>query len=363
MRESRLAPLDILRAVAIFLVIGNHIAPFPGRTRFFDWMIDAWIRGGWVGVDLFFVLSGFLISGLLFKEHQKFGSISFKRFFIRRGFKIYPPFYVFIFATILYELVRGHGIFHPWLFSELFFLQDYLPVFWGHTWSLAVEEQFYLLLPALLIFLIWAGRGQKEPFRWIPLISILVGIFCLTARIFTSLSVPYGIRTHLFPFHLRADSLFFGVLISYFYHYQPVRITAFANRFKPFLLGGGVILLVPAFLFSRESYPFIPTLGFTCFYLAGGMILIACLESQGRDHWFAGLLAAIGRYSYSIYLWHTAVERVAKRLFSPSHQWEMYALTYLAGALLVGILTSKLIEYPMLKVRNRLYPSRLPAVS
>src|ERR1700675_1801152 len=81
---------DVLRGVAILLVLGRH----------YDYRyIRIWHSIGWAGVDLFFVLSGFLISGLLFSEYKTRNSISFKRFFIRRGLKIYPAFYLFLFLT------------------------------------------------------------------------------------------------------------------------------------------------------------------------------------------------------------------------------------------------------------------------
>jgi peptidoglycan/LPS O-acetylase OafA/YrhL len=94
MRNKR---LDILRCVAILLVIFYH----GGVVKYLS-------PSGWMGVDLFFVLSGFLISGLLFSEYRKNGSIQFKRFFVRRGFKIYPAFYSFVAFIALIELYRHH---------------------------------------------------------------------------------------------------------------------------------------------------------------------------------------------------------------------------------------------------------------
>ena len=87
---ARNGRLDILRCVAVVLVMIHHAGISPFFTRV-----------GWIGVDLFFVLSGFLISGLLFSEYQRRGSIDFKRFFIRRGLKIYPAFYVFLLLTAM----------------------------------------------------------------------------------------------------------------------------------------------------------------------------------------------------------------------------------------------------------------------
>src|SRR5260370_38814364 len=90
--------LDVLRCIAIILVIFHHGQVF-----------DIFSRAGWMGVDLFFVLSGFLISGLLFGEFRKKGSIQYKRFFVRRAFKIYPAFYIFLACTAFLEYFHHHS--------------------------------------------------------------------------------------------------------------------------------------------------------------------------------------------------------------------------------------------------------------
>jgi peptidoglycan/LPS O-acetylase OafA/YrhL len=100
--SSRSQPLDVLRLVAALLVLGNHMQAPPSSVGPATWALaQAWIRGGWVGVDLFFVLNGFLVSGLLFQEHQRCGAVSPKLFFIRRGFKIYPAFWALIAFSVL----------------------------------------------------------------------------------------------------------------------------------------------------------------------------------------------------------------------------------------------------------------------
>src|SRR5215211_479046 len=100
----RLKNLDVLRAVAVLLVLGRHVnvvapmpADVPGPVAL---AIRAWVKVGWTGVDLFFVLSGFLVSGLLFAEYRKNGELRIGRFLIRRGFKIYPPFWVLMAVTL-----------------------------------------------------------------------------------------------------------------------------------------------------------------------------------------------------------------------------------------------------------------------
>src|SRR5258706_12209135 len=95
--RSRNQALDILRGIAILIVLGRHLFFLPtDLPPPADLFFRTWIRCGWAGVDLFFVLSGFLVSGLLFQEFARNGNVAVSRFLIRRGFKIYPAFYVFL---------------------------------------------------------------------------------------------------------------------------------------------------------------------------------------------------------------------------------------------------------------------------
>src|ERR1700730_6928049 len=112
MRNKR---LDVLRCIAVLLVMFNHGGIWPAAAQH-----------GWIGVDLFFVLSGFLISGLLFSEYKARSSISFKRFFIRRGLKIYPAFYLFLFLTVMFSRIVFHTL-PPatHCLHEVFFVQNY----------------------------------------------------------------------------------------------------------------------------------------------------------------------------------------------------------------------------------------------
>ncbi|MDP2959028.1 MAG: acyltransferase family protein, partial [Longimicrobiales bacterium] len=114
--------LDLLRLLAVSLVMFRHLPGDVGRTA----ELAILFRGGWIGVDLFFVLSGFLISGLLFREHQKTGRLDVVHFLIRRGFKIYPAFWALLAVTIVILTVVEPKIPGRALAGEIFFLQNYL---------------------------------------------------------------------------------------------------------------------------------------------------------------------------------------------------------------------------------------------
>jgi len=244
------------------------------------------------GVDFFFVLSGFLVSGLLFREHNQFGRISYQTFFIRRGLKIYPAFYFLLAVSggVTFCLTGRPGL--RVLAVEALFVQNYFPCLWQHTWSLAVEEHFYLLLPLLLIFLCRLNAAQTGKFKSIPWICLGLAILCLALRLAVSIRKPFDFRTHLAYTHLRLDGLFFGVMLSYFHHYQPNFLAELLSRMR-LLLIGGIVAVTPAFIFPLETTFFIYTCGVTLFYVGFGSILLTTLAGNLFGNWiFSGLAYA-----------------------------------------------------------------------
>jgi peptidoglycan/LPS O-acetylase OafA/YrhL len=361
---KRSTAVDILRAAAVFLVLGRHMdLPSANNSSVLHslarWFSETWMRGGWVGVDLFFVLSGFLVSGLLFREHQKFGTISGKDFLIRRGFKIYPAFWVLIGITSISMLI-AHDFSAKIIFSELLFLQNYGPAAWMHTWSLAVEEHFYILLLLLLVFLSW--RGSANPFRSIPRIFLAVAVASLFLRIVTSYAMPYYHKTHLFPSHLRMDSLFCGVVISYIYHYHSVRFLSTATRYRVAALVLGVGAMVPAFVFQLETTRFIYSWGLTLFYIGSGLILIASLTFKLPENKILKCAAYVGSHSYSIYLWHVPLAawglHLLARCLGQYATWSINCAFYLLGSVFLGIIMALAVEFPLLSLRDHWFPSR-----
>jgi peptidoglycan/LPS O-acetylase OafA/YrhL len=361
-----LVGLDLLRLLAIVLVLGRHMPSipesWPAGVRFLFLM---WRRGGWVGVDLFFVLSGFLVSGLLFTEYRSTGRLGIGRFYMRRGWKIYPPFFVLIAASVLMDLREGLPIRSVRLASELFFLQSYLPGLWNHTWSLAVEEHFYLLLPLALALMLRRNPNSLTPLR--PILSLAAGVavVALASRLLNWYVRPsYGNLTHLFASHLRLDSLFFGVAISYAYHFHSSRFDRLFAPRRRFLMLGGALLLAPAFAFRLETTPFIYTIGLTIFYVGSGMMLVGILMSQIPPSRLVDALATLGKYSYSIYLWHIFVSVWGIALVEGTLDRELETGTrlamYFVGSFGLGIAMAKVVEVPVLRIRDRWFPSRSP---
>ena len=173
--SSRSLRLDLLRALAVFLVLGRHMHPLSQQLpEFFQVLSRLWQRAGWMGVDLFFVVSGFLVSGLIFSEYRQHRALNLWRFYARRGLKIYPAFYLLLLSTVIVTVQKGKQLKWPALLSEIFFVQNYRPGLWNHTWSLAVEEHFYLLLPLLLLYLAKTAPGSENPFGLVPKVFALL---------------------------------------------------------------------------------------------------------------------------------------------------------------------------------------------
>ncbi|HEY2881794.1 MAG TPA: acyltransferase, partial [Pirellulales bacterium] len=189
MSSKRIFSLDILRGMACMLVLVAHMPLNKGIDRSTPvWrFIEQFRLVGWLGVDLFFVLSGLLISGLLFKEIQASGTIQLKRFWLRRGMKIWPAYYimfgVWVATSLLYNWRHGLWpqlkVLASGIVPNLIFIQNYMQELqWPHTWSIAVEEHFYLALPILLVVLVRVGK-----LKWLPAIVGLIAIAVLAMRI------------------------------------------------------------------------------------------------------------------------------------------------------------------------------------
>jgi peptidoglycan/LPS O-acetylase OafA/YrhL len=333
---KRQLSLDVLRGIAVLLVIVRHCpetGPIMGIIK----------TGGWIGVDLFFVLSGFLVSGLLFKQFEKKGELHPVQFLVRRAFKIYPAFWAFIGLTIAATVAFGGGFSFTKTWPELLFVQSYVQErLWPHTWSLAVEEHFYILLPIMLVPL------SKTKFKGLPRIVFAIMVGLLIAKCINGLR-PFSQQTHLFPTHLRLDGLFFGVLLSH-WHHSWASFNDFCTKNSRNLIGIGILGMLPAFAFEVHDTPWLYTVGLTVQILAAGAILMGMVCRQVPENKITLSLGYIGKYSYSIYLWHNAVIFfLAPILGFSGVNAVFFSLAVSTG---IGMLMSNLVEVPVLKLRD-----------
>jgi peptidoglycan/LPS O-acetylase OafA/YrhL len=357
----RSTALDVLRCVAVVLVLSHHYRAPANAPLIFKKAVAVCQRGGWCGVDLFFVLSGFLISGLLFSEFTKYGKIRIGRFLLRRGLKIYPAFWFLLFFVVLLILIQHGAV--PWMgiIREFLFITNYWPGVFDHTWSLGVEEHFYLILPFVLLGITRFTGGQSS-FSLIPKITLAVMLLALVLRIsyriYGSYSfVPAGTATHL-----RCDSLMFGVMLSYYYRFHRGALAQWVTANRRFLVTAACVAFGVAFVGNRGW--FVMTIGFTIIAIGfGALLLVALHTSETQSPLGKKLLSAvalIGSHSYSIYLWHRLAQSaalwVAGNILTPN--WLLDVALYFSFAIGIGILTSQVIEFPVLKLRDRLFPSR-----
>ena len=321
-RANRIPQLDFLRGAAILLVLLFHYPYLPLVKDI-----------GWIGVDLFFVLSGFLISCLLFSEWKRNSDIRIGRFYLRRGFKIYPSFYAFLAITSVLIL----PVELPRFLREVFFLQSYYRHIWGHTWSLAIEEHFYLVLPLVLLLL-----GKAKKLSWTPAISIALLFACGLLRVLA------GNSTHLIgamklPTHLRIDGLFIGVALGYLFHFHN---DLFHSLSRWWLLPLGLALLVPVAVYNERlsTYPWVLT--------ANSLGFATILLFAATRHFRFPPLEKVGVYSYSIYLWHEPISMAFNGFGKPTL---LKAIADFGLCLAAGVVAAEFIEFPALALRDRFF--------
>jgi len=330
---DRIPSLDGLRAVAITLVIAAHAvqrgAPWiPPRPTTYIAVL------AYTGVKIFFVLSGFLITSLLLKELRNTGTLSLRSFYWRRTLRIFPAMYAFLMAMgagYAIGVVRIGDDSPSRIFSCFAYLSDYIPV-WGwplhHTWSLSVEEQFYLLWPVGLLL---CGLRKAGIF---PAILILIALITRT--------IAYG----EYRFDTVADSLAIGCLASIYR--EPIEKALLRLWPSSIPLSGllvvPLLLLPPANHYSRHP-TFSSLVGIPLLNVSIAIAMLAVIARPPA--WLnAAPVVSLGRLSYSLYLWHLAWVRD----FRLGWLW-------LPAAVLCAWLSYHFIERPALQWRDRYSPS------
>jgi peptidoglycan/LPS O-acetylase OafA/YrhL len=362
---SRLREIDFLRGVAILLVLLRHRPLFDFTTRM-----------GWIGVDLFFVLSGYLVSGLLFREYKKYGSIKPGIFLIRRGFKIYPLYYLTYIIYLIPLLVAGN-VSVTGLIGDLTFTQNYVSG-WGYayeaSWSLAVEEHFYITL-SLILWLILKGKKTdittntyKNGFNKLEIGIVLAMAICFLIRVYSNVAFSDQPAHNFTMTHLRIDSLLAGVLIGYWQEFNKdklVAISKFNRSLMYFIIIAGLVWT--PFINPLGSL-FVNTIGFSLLYISFGLILILFISNNNidkklttvfSDH-LVNIISKIGFCSYSIYLIHMAVNIFFTDFVSSYltiNKYILFALTSIISINLGFLLTAYFENY-FLSVRNKFYVSR-----
>ena len=352
--------LQGLRAIAIILVVSAH----TGLTIF---------SGGFIGVDVFFVLSGYLITGLLLRELEETGHIDFMSFYARRLKRLFPALAfmlmvsfgltIWLLSGVEARLQLASSPFAVAWISNLYFAFSHFDYFnelankdvFLHTWSLGVEEQFYLIWPMLLLFLFWSAKKlvnfHNNTVNIMLFLLFMIFISSLILSLYWTIHSPQ-IAFYLMPSRIWQLSL--GGIIYFICHYNILYKNDlslnFSSLFRSIILTVGLILIITSaiFLHPNLAYPglwaLLPSLG--------TVLIISAVHTLPKDA--NGVLAYpffiwLGDRSYSLYLWHWPIFTIG---FSMGLQGQILpTLSMIALSIFLAIVSFRLIELPFWKGR------------
>jgi peptidoglycan/LPS O-acetylase OafA/YrhL len=354
--------LDHLRALAIvFVFLFHYFIISHGQP---EWL-PAFARFGWTGVDLFFVLSGFLISSQLFAQLKQGQALSFKQFFLKRFFRIVPAF---LFTVGLYFCFP---FFHekeslPPLWTFLSFTQNLglnLKDFgtFSHAWSLCVEEHFYLLLPITLILLQFTHLQKKS--YWLILVLFLAG-FAFRGYSFNQLYLPkietdnswvYWYKYIYYPTYNRLDGLLVGVSIAGLYQFRPV-LWAKISQYGNLHLVLSLIILTGAYFLCFDQMTFNASIwGFPLIAIGYGCMVVGAVSPTSFLYkWKSKTTSLIAALSYAIYLTHKGVIHTTHEILNGITEPNLMLLVCTVTCIIFACLVRVLIEKPFMQLRNRI---------
>jgi peptidoglycan/LPS O-acetylase OafA/YrhL len=380
--ENRVREFDGLRGIAVVLVIAFHV--FKRAAYFTEHPILTTISDitsvGWVGVDIFFTLSGYLITSILLKAKQ--GEHYFKNFYIRRVLRIFPLYYAAIAIVLLFvpkvepEFTKNLGKMLPLM---LLYQQNWAPLikglyisqYLGITWSLAIEEQFYLIWP----FVVYKLNREQ-------LVKVSIGyiIFSIIIRILGTIFWPDLDQASTFFYHstfARFEEIVFGGLLAVFMTYDGAQQKVYRFSMGVFTLFFSIFIAL-----CLLSLPGLPNPGYSSIPLMLGGYTSIALFSVGligifithppqsflRRFFQNPILAFFGKYSYSMYLFHMTAALILLDVYwhTGMRGWKPYILyivsTYLATTL-IALLTWNLLEKHMLNLKRFFEYKKSPSQS
>ena len=346
--------IDGLRAVAVIAVMLYHLG-------------FKWIPGGFLGVDLFFVISGYVITRLLLDSIQRSGGLDLRAFYVARIRRLLPPLVFMIISTTIVVGLWAPDTMRRFLGDAPFALfggmnwwlvfrhTDYFeaigrPPLLQHTWSLGVEAQFYLLWPLILLLVLkYFGKNK------IPGAALIIAAFSGIALLLVSLQVDAANSSQVSHVYFGTDThsigLFLGAALAVSWIPQNLQETV-SKKAQDFIDGIGVFGLlgiIAAFLFVDETDPTLYKLAFPLAGIFGCAIITSIVHPASR---FAPILSSkpfvwIGERSYAIYLWHWVVFQVTRPNYDlEGSEWALYALRILIVFALADI-SLRVVELPV----------------
>jgi len=332
--------IDGLRAVAVLLVIIYN----AGFTVFGDTLF----AGGYVGVDVFFVISGFLISSILLREMEEI-QFTFIGFYDRRARRILPVLFLVMFATLPFAwrsmLSDPFKDYAQSILSSTLFTSNFL--FWMegdygnqagefkpfiHTWSLSIEEQFYVFFP---IVLLWCVKLAKKYITLIFIVGILISLVLAEGTIFNP-------NTKFYLLHTRLWELLAGALLAKFSFSNSKIKSSYLYMLMPFV-GLSLIIYAAISFGPATNHPGLITL----IPVVGSMLII---QFGGKDDWISRILSTkafvgVGLISYSLYLWHYPIFAFS-RIMSTTEITDIDKFKYIILSFVLAMISWRFVEQP-----------------
>ena len=339
--HGNLPCLDVLRSAAILSVLSLHVGEFLSvRVQNLPFVFY-----GWAGVDLFFVLSGFLIGGQLWKELDQRGNIDIGHFILRRGFRIWPLYYFFILVVGGAALAQGKPV--SGFLVDIFCVSNYFHHKIAGGWSLSTEEQFYILAPALLFL-----GSRMLPRRKLVVLPILWLLTLPLLRWMIVRDVPLAEVPNLtyFPFHTHSDGLAGGLILSWITATRPGLLK---SKFGPnvSVLIAGLFL---TFVLRRANQPVFRFSSLAVLFASITFFLLRIRTLPSTLNWH--VFYVISRLSYGMYLNQFHVIDVILRLKPYLGDGLVgFAISYflsLIGSMAVAYATFTIVELPFLSLRK-----------
>ena len=358
-RGHRFAPLDGLRGLAVAAVIAFHSG-------------ISWAVGASVWLEAFFVLSGFLITLLLMQERTKTGRIALGRFYARRVLRLYPALLLMVLAVLIYAAIAPNPVgtqrFGSVITGSLLYVTDiqaashHLPVLalTEHTWSLAIEEQFYLIWPPLLVLLLACGLRLRG------LLTAVLGLAAFSAVLPMLLwSGPGSLNRVYYGPDTRGQSLLLGCALGLITHAGRLPTGRQAVRVgQLFGFAGAAAIVVYSLYGSYRNAWNYTGFGLTLMGLSSvAVVAAAMMMPNGPIARFLALrpLVATGRISYGLYLWHWPIFLVLNSAYL-GRGFVATQIIRVTVTVIAASLSYRFVEKPCLRLRHRFDPPvRVPA--
>jgi peptidoglycan/LPS O-acetylase OafA/YrhL len=355
LESGRVFGLDVMRASAITLVLFNHTALFFSAHRLF---FGAGLLAGYFGVELFFVLSGFLIGGILLRTLEVAGAgANLSNFWRRRWLRTLPNYFLFLFVNLALAVWLLGGA--PSLLPYFFFFQNITArpqPFFVESWSLAVEEWFYILVPVLFLI---ANKISPRSFRASSLTIVCAGILAvaLARTIYVIATHPVWLTDVRMIVVYRLDACMFGVLAAWVKHYHP-KVWQRTPRFL-FSTGLAVLGMIAALPFVLPGDSLVlHTAGFPLTSLGAALLLPMLDRWRAAGGPSAVAIVKISIWSYSLYLVNLPLHAVLNRLYPHASPF-LLAGAFLVFSTTIAAFVYRLYEKPIMDLRERILLRRI----